>query len=794
MKYIKSLLNSVLHTLLLLMCIIVLIAFGAYQHFLSEIPDYTKTIKQKMPEITRIYTANGNILSEYWIEKRIYVEIDAIPQKIISAFLAAEDKNFYIHSGVDPTALIRAIMHNLNISGKKNLSTVGGSTITQQLAKNLFLGPEKTLKRKIYETILAFKINNSLSKDKILELYLNKIYFGHGAYGIKFAALTYFGKDINTLSIEEAALLASLPQAPSKLDPTKNNSKILQRRNWVIDKMHECGYISLEENEIAKQKKIELNINKKHFSHNSEFFTDEVRKILSKNYDKNKLYTEKMFIKTTLIEKHQEIASNALINGLREYDTRNPWRGPIKNITLNYDWKKQINAIPDPEGLYEWKLGIVLKISTKNNQALIGMKSGEKGLIKNTDFAPNLAIGDIIIVEKNDKNYYKIKQIPEINGAIIAMEPKTGKVLAMVGGYNYSKMQFNLSTQSERQPGSCLKPFIYLAALENGLKPNTIINDQQIDFHANTDLEPWLPRNFENKFFGPTTLRHAIEFSRNVIPLQITEVIGMHKIRNILKRFDLYHNYSDLTYASILGANEISLIKLVTAYSSIANGGFKVYPEFIEEISDRDGNSIFKRDKRLCENCNFEAAPEIQDNRERIIKEELAYQLTSLLEGTVTRGYSRNAKSLKIVLAGKTGTSNEFKDAWFIGFTPNIVVGVYVGFNSPQVIANNATGARLAIPIFKNFMQEYLKLEFLNTPFKTSENIEFINIDGATGMLQTPDTKIEDVILETFLKNKTQNSKQHLHDIFLKYDEIFTENQEEEKPSFKNIFSNTTNT
>ncbi len=729
-------------------------------YFLNGIPDYREIDKHNMPISTRIFSSNGIFLSEQAKEKRFYIPINNIPPQLINAFIATEDRSFYNNYGVDFAGIFRALMHN--ISRNKNSSLIGGSTITQQLVKNILLGPEKTLKRKAQEIILSFRIGKNFSKDKIMELYLNKIYFGHGAYGVSSAASIYFNKTINDLTLGEQAMLAALPQAPSRLDPMKNMPKSLQRRNWVLDKMAECDYITNHESMIAKSQSLQITKKSQIQASDSEFFIEEVRRKLLQEYGHDKLYKEGLFVRTTLLPEYQTMATNALIAGLRKYDKSNQWNGPIAYITPK-NWKKQIQEIPIPAGLKEWSIATILTLPRNKNEAAIGLKDGRISTIKDISWAQGIKVGDVIPVSENEDGTHSIEQIPEVNGAIVAMDPRDGRILAMVGGYDYEKSQFNVATQAKRQPGSSFKPFVYLAALENGFSPNTIISDEAIEFYNPETQEIWAPKNMERRFFGPTTFRIGLEFSRNIVTLQIGQTIGIDKIRRIAKRFQIYEDTENFNYSTLLGSNETTLLDMVTAYSSLANSGLAVQHSIIEEIKNRDGKAIFKRDTRKCpdcipnneilENLMFPEPPTPIDNRKRIADESVVYQTISLLEGTVLNGYSRKSNILKIPLAAKTGTSNECKDAWFIGFTPEIVLGVYVGFDNPKTLGEKATGAIVALPIFVDFMQQYIEKNKTSIPFKVPPKIKLLNIDRTTGFLPNQETKEQNIILESFLEN-----------------------------------------
>ncbi|CAK8163540.1 Penicillin-insensitive transglycosylase / Penicillin-sensitive transpeptidase [Candidatus Xenohaliotis californiensis] len=757
----------IVYTILMAVAILCIVITCTIYWYGRHLPDHWQLSNYQPPTVTRVYGAQGQLIAEYAKEHRIFTAIEDIPKHIINAFIAAEDKNFYNNQGVDFSGVVKAAIKNVyKLADNKRM--VGGSTITQQVVKNFLLSNERTLKRKIKEAILAYRVNSSLTKDKIMELYLNHIYLGNGSYGISSAALKYLSKSINEISIDEAALLAALPKAPSKLNPIKSPRAAEQRRNWVLQRMYDDGYID----EVSKKifQSIPLSIttsSDQHLIHN-DFFVEEVRKNLIKKYGEDALYTNGLTVHTTLNLSYQNLAKIALKNGLENYDQKHGWRGAIQNIAdellvRDYNWASYlINIKQLYPNIAPWKMAVVLNI--EDSQAEIGLENGSLGTIllsdikwakawidnSNTGSIPKkmeqvLKIGDVIMVSANIKSLgcYNLKQIPKINGAIVVMEPNSGSILAMVGGYNYNENQFNRATQALRQPGSIFKTFVYLAALENGLTPNTIALDDHISIEQGTYLPLWQPRNIGNTFMGPITVRTGFEQSRNLITVRLAKFLGMDKINDTIKKLNI-HNKPLNNYASVLGSEVVSLMTMTRAYAIIANGGYNIQNHMIERIQDARGSDIYKVDYLKCARCNLlETAqdfqmltplpPLIHKNSKQLIDPVHTYQMTSLLEGSVKNGTSKPAKIKNQFIAGKTGTTNGNMDAWFIGFTNNLVVGVYTGFDSPECLGKKETGSRIALPIFKNFMLKALA-EQPSQPFKIPIGVNIVTIDQTTGV------------------------------------------------------------
>ena len=717
-----------------------LIVVSVLWAFSNNLPDYKYLKSYKAPVSSKIYSGDGELIQDFSSEKRIFIPYNSIPKIVINSFLSAEDKNFFDHPGIDAKGVLRAIIKNIsNIINSKRLE--GASTITQQVAKNFLLTNEVSLQRKLKEAILAFRIERSLSKERILELYLNQIYLGQGSYGIAAASLEYFDKSIDELNYEEAALLAALPKAPSRYNPYKNKKVAKFRRDLVLKNLLENKYINNMQFAELRDKKIILKKRKKIFLEDSRYYVEEVRKDIIDKLSYEKVYKDGLNIKTPLNLNLQEIASNVLRNGIENYDRRKGWRGSNKNINLsNNNWKSLIND--NLEKKIGWEIARVIKIN--DTKTIIETKNNKKGelnslsldWIKNSKNKKNLNVGDIIYVKQDKNSSYDLKQLPSVNGAIVVMDPYTGRVLALSGGFSFKKSEFNRATQALRQPGSAFKPFIYALALENGYTPSTLILDAPLVLKQGTDLKMWKPENYGKKFYGRSTLREGLEKSRNLMTVRISQDLGLNKIVNLSKKLGIYENPNELLSIS-LGSAETTLLKLTSAYCSFVNGGKFVNPKLIDRIQDSEGNTIFKTEDRYCENCKnisflSDEVPKIKDNFKQIFSPQTSYQITSILEGATKRGTAKKLRDLNLDIAGKTGTTNKNTDTWFIGFTSDLVVGVYIGYDEPQTLGKFETGAKTAMPIFKSFMKRAVKKE--NTrPFKIPENITLMVVDSQTG-------------------------------------------------------------
>ena len=771
--FLKKILTITASILFLLM----ILSFSTLWYFSIGLPDYKILANYEPPVSSRVYSAEGNLIAEHAIQKRLFIPYEAIPKKVINSFLSAEDKNFFKHPGIDAKSITRAIIKNVkNFLETKRLE--GASTITQQVAKNFLLSNEVSLKRKIKEAILAFRIERAYSKERIMELYLNQIYLGQGTYGIAAASLEYFDKSVNELNYEEATMLAALPKAPSKYNPYKNLKIAKIRRNFVIKNLLDNSYINNEEYNVLVKKEIRVKKRKIKLLEEANFYSEEVRRIVNDNYGYDDLYKGGLSIKTPLNSHYQIESIKALREGLEEYDKRHGWRGPINNIP-NKNWIDLVKDSKIDKSL-NWKLAkvihldeLLVKIETEDNE--VGSISfNNVSWTRKKSFKDLLNLNDIIYVKKIKANKWNLKQLPKINGAIVVMDPQTGKVLAMSGGFSFKLSEFNRATQAKRQPGSAFKPFVYAAALENGFTPSTLVLDAPFVMEQGEGKKTWKPENYGKKFYGPSTLRKGIEKSRNLMTVRIAQEVGFDQISKITNSFGIYKNIPEVLSVS-LGAAETTLIKLTNAYCSFANGGKKVTPIFIDRIQDRRGKTIFNAEKRNCIGCKDisylkKEVPLIEDNKEQIISEETAYQVTSMMEGVIKRGTGRKLRNLNLNLAGKTGTTNKNMDAWFIGFTSKLVIGVYVGFDEPKSLGKYETGAKAALPLFKKFVTRVVKIKD-SYPFKIPKNINLIMVDLETGLTPNKDTK--SIIYESFktkdsfpniLENKHNKDKLGIHD------------------------------
>ena len=729
----------------------------------NKLPDYKYLKSYKPPVSSKLYSGNGILVSDFSTEKRIFVPYSAISQTVINAFLSAEDKNFFDHPGVDAKGVIRAIKNNIfNVIYSKRLE--GASTITQQVAKNFLLNNEVSIDRKIKEAILAFRIERVLSKKRILELYLNQIYLGEGSYGIASASLRYFNKPISELNYAEAALLAALPKAPSKYNPYKNIELAKFRRNLVINNLFENGYINKEDHIKLINSQIKLKKRKRIYLEDSRYYVEDVRKDVIDKYGFDKVYKQGFNIKTPLDLKLQKIATQSLRKGLQEFDKRKGWRGPLSNKKKYNNWKKDLSTF-NLERSIGWELAVVNRID--KFETVIETQNGNKGTINfndidwtRTNFKKLFKNGDIIYVKKLSDGNYSLKQLPKVNGGIVVMDPYSGRVLALSGGFSFKESEFNRASQAKRQPGSAFKPFIYALALENNFLPNTLILDAPIVLDQGSDLKMWKPENYGKKFYGPSTLRTGIEKSRNLMTVRIAQELGIDKIINFSKKLNIYENPEELMSVS-LGSAETTLLKITSAYCSFLNGGKLVNPILIDRIQDSEGKTIFNNEKRYCENCDSishegNKNPIIKSKYEEIFSPQTAYQITSMLKGVIERGTGKGLRDLKLELAGKTGTTNKNTDTWFIGFTSNLVVGVYIGYDNPRSLGKFETGSKTAMPVFKEFMKKTANT-FNARPFKVADNINMMVIDVKTGKKANPKTKL--AIIESFKKygNKKDN-------------------------------------
>ncbi|MFN4141318.1 penicillin-binding protein 1A [Aestuariivirga sp.] len=734
----------------------------------KDLPDYKQLATYEPPVMTRIHAADGSLLAEYAQERRLFVPANQMPKRLVEAFISAEDKTFFTHGGLDWAGIAAAAYRyaQVKLSGKGQI--VGASTITQQVAKNFLLTNERSLERKLKEALLVQRIEQAFSKEQILELYLNEIFLGLNSYGVAAASLNYFGKSLDQLSLEEMAYLAALPKGPNNYHPFRQKERAIERRNWVLLQMHENGYITEEEMKAAQEKPLEVNprpFGAQLFA--AESFAEEVRRELISMYGKEKLEKGGLSVRTTLDPKLQLFARQALARGLIAFDRKRGYRGAIarRELGAEEDWAQLIKDRKVPADMAPWRVAIVLEVT--ESQAVIGlqpkpMPDGSMGaerekariplelmtwaraFVDGSALGPQVKLasdvlqpGDIVYVAPSKKaDEFHLMQMPDVDGALVAMDPHTGRVLALVGGLSYGRSQFNRAVQALRQPGSSFKPIVYAAALDNGYSPASVVLDAPVEFKM-PDGTMWKPKNYQNKFFGPSTLRRGIEQSRNVMTVRLADELGMTKIADLATRLGIYDKLPN-QLAMALGAGETTLLKMVTAYSMIDNGGKRIDPTLIDRVQDRYGRTVYRHDARDCAGC---AAlewnpglpePELLDVREQVMSPYTAYQITSMMEGVVERGTGKKMKAVGKPVAGKTGTSNEERDAWFIGYTPDLVVGTYVGYDNPRPMGKGRTGGELVAPIVAEFMQMALR-DKPATPFRVPRGIELIPIDAKSG-------------------------------------------------------------
>ena len=742
-----------------------ILVFAVVFRYSIDLPDYRQLENYKPPITTRLYANDGSLLMEYATEKRTFVPVDKIPEKLKQAFLSAEDKTFYEHGGIDVWGLMRAVFVNLQNLGN-NRRPVGASTITQQVAKNFLLTADRTLSRKIKEALLARKIENAFTKDHILELYLNEIYLGIGAYGVASAALYYFDKSMNELTLGEMAYLAALPKAPNNYHPERHPEAAKERRNYVLQQMFANGYITEEEMTAAMAEPIVMTRRTKKLTKDGQYYAEEVRRFIVNQMGEDAIYLGGLSIRTSLDPKLQNYAVEALQNGLIAHDRKHGWRGPVAHVDEN--GREALQKYANEYAPKDWQYALVESVSQdKANIYLLdetvgyiplseltwAKKALDKGRISVTEVAKAtdvLNAGDIVLVSPLKNGTYALNQMPLAEGALVAIDPHTGRVLAMQGGFAFERNQFNRAVQALRQPGSSFKPFVYTAALDSGYTPSSLILDAPIVMQ-NVDGSKWKPENYSKQFYGPTTLRVGIEKSRNLMTIRLAQAIGIRKVLDYGKKFNISDKLEP-NLATALGASETTLLRLTTAYGMLVNGGKKITPSFIDRIQDRDGKTIYKADERVCDNCIGEQAspdeqPIIPDNREQIQDPASAYQMVNILTGVIQRGTGSVVRPLKRNLGGKSGTSNDNIDAWFIGFSPDLVVGVWVGKDTPEPLGPHDTGGGVSAPIFRDFMKLALA-DKPDVPFRVPDSVKLVRVNATTGRpAQKGDTN---VIMEAF--------------------------------------------
>jgi penicillin-binding protein 1A len=741
-------------------------------HFSRGLDDVDQLAAYEPPIATRVYASDGRLMAEYARQNRQFVPIAAIPSRVVNAFLAAEDSGFYEHGGIDYKGIARAVVRNLQNLGT-NRRPEGASTITQQVAKNFLLTNEVSYERKIKEAILATRIEKAFGKDHILELYLNEIYLGQGAYGVASAAITYFDKALKELSVEEAAFLAALPKAPNNYNPYRFKERATERRNYVIDRMEVTGRITPEVAEIARKRELRAARTRTVETVAADWFAEEVRREVKALYGDNGLYDQGYSVQTTVVPALQEIAESALRKGLVAYDRRHGYRGPLARFTPAQmtDWRGALVEFERPQGIPDdWRVAVVLGSGTK--KADLGFLDGsedvlthgqlkwaaeplEEGKVGATPKRASdvLSTGDLVLVgpDTDDAERIQLRQIPKIDGAVVALDPHTGRVLAMVGGFSNQLSEFNRATQAARQPGSAFKPFVYAAALEKGFTPSSIILDAPFVIDQGGDQGKWKPSNYTNRFYGPSTLRLGIEKSRNLMTVRLAQKLGMPTVVDYAKRFGIYDTMpAVLSYS--LGAGETTLLKLTAAYAMLVNGGREIDPVLVDRIQDRRGVTVLRPDILGCGECGVEnwtrdAEPQLPDARAQVVSPATAYQVVSMLEGVVRRGTGVRVAAVGKPLGGKTGTTNESRDAWFVGFSPDLALGVFTGFDTPAPLGKKETGSSVAAPIFRDVMAAWLANKPA-IPFRVPPDVRLVRVDAKTGVLASRSS--EKVIMEAF--------------------------------------------
>ena len=721
--------------------------------FQKDLPDYTQLKNYEPPVMSRVHASDGSLLAEYSHFRRLFLPSAAIPSLVKQAFISAEDKNFYTHAGIDPEGIARAVM--IQAQGGKRAQ--GASTITQQVAKNFFLTNEVSYERKIREALLALRIEATYTKERILELYLNEIYLGLHNYGIAAAALNYYGKSVNELTLSEVAYLAALPKGPENYHPFRHKDKAVERRNYVIERMVDNGYVKRADGDKAKAEP--LGVDARALQSNSYaagYFTEEVRRDLLDRYGEAKLYEGGLSVRSTLDPKMQLMARKALIDGLVRFDESHGYRGAIRVVDIGQDWGLALADVQALSDVRPWRLAVVLEANDAS--ARIGLqpardKAGEIARERESGIVTQdgvkwtgrvrvraaLAPGEVVYVEpmEGKAGQYRLRQIPDISGSIMAMDPYTGRIFAMVGGFSFDQSSFNRATQAQRQPGSSFKPFVYATALDNGYTPSSIILDEAIEVDQGNGQGIWKPENFDGKSHGPHTLRYGVEQSENQMTVRLARDVGMPLVAEYAKRFGIYEDLPPYL-AMALGAGETTLLKLTTAYSMLANGGKRIKPTLIDRVQDRYGKTIFRHDARVCATCSApkwsgQNEPKLIDPSAQVLDPLTAYQITSIMEGVIQRGTGQVIKEVGKHLAGKTGTTNDAKDLWFVGFSPDLAVGVFMGYDQPRSMGDSAQAARFTAPIFRDFMKMALK-DKPDIPFRPPAGIKLISVDPRTGL------------------------------------------------------------
>ncbi|MEL0436424.1 penicillin-binding protein 1A [Phycobacter sp. K97] len=772
LRFILSFFGSIFSTITLGVAVMALTIGAVFWIYGRDLPSHESLAQYQPPTISRIYSGEGQLIDEFAEERRLFTPSEEIPVLVKQAFISAEDKNFYTHKGYDARGIAAAAIEAVRSRGS---NVRGASTITQQVMKNFLLSGDRRAARKIKEIILATRLEETLSKDKILELYLNEIFLGQNSYGVAAAAQTYFNKTLGELAPHEAATLASLPKAPSDYHPVRRKQRLTDRRNYVLREMFENGYISEDVYKVEVEQPLRSVQNGDFESFRTalpprDYFTDEIRRQLSQDFGEGEFFTGGFTVRATIDEEMQTEAALAMRQGLEKYDrSRGIWKGT--GVTLTEEqlasedaWRDALANADVPRDIMlggKWIPAVVLDVADQS--LAVGVEGvSETGQVPRADikwmkgnFKENFTRGDVVLVRAEMKDdafsHWSLRQVPEVQGGFVAMDVNTGRVLAMQGGFSYQHSVFNRATQAQRQPGSSFKPFVYAAALDSGYSPATIVVDAPIEI--NTPQGLWRPKNSTNKFYGPTPLRTGIEMSRNLMTIRLAQEVGMPVIAGYAERFGVYDNMGTFL-ANSLGAEETTLYKMVAAYAMFANGGQRVQPTLVDRIQDRFGRTIYRHDDRDCVDCSVASLPEgrsprIVADRDQVMDPITAYQLTSMLKGVVDRGTASSVINLPVPAAGKTGTTNNSRDVWFVGFTSNIVAGCYMGFDQPRPMGRGAYGGTMCGPVFQQFMEKAVA-KFGGGPFTVPEGGRFIKIDRYTGAPLPLDASGDYVVAEYF--------------------------------------------
>ncbi|WP_299876088.1 penicillin-binding protein 1A [uncultured Sulfitobacter sp.] len=788
-RFILSFFGGIFTTLTMGIFMVALTVGAVFWMYGRDLPSHESLAQYTPPTISRIYSGQGDLIDEFAKERRLFAPADTIPPLVKQAFISAEDKNFYQHDGYDLRGIGAAAVDAVRSRGR---DVRGASTITQQVMKNFLLSGDRRAERKIKEIILAARLEQTLDKEQILELYMNEIFLGQNSYGVAAASQTYFNKTLGELAPHEAAFLASLPKAPSDYHPVRRKERLMQRRNFVLREMNENGYISDAVYAEEKAQPLRSVQNGDFESFKAElpprdYFTDEIRRQLSRDFGEGEFFTGGLTVRATIDNEMQPIAANALRRQLEQYDRgRGVWRGtrqtlPAEALETEESWRAALADLRVPRDIdleNQWYPAVVLELGSNDARIGIeGVEDDEDGHwipAKDVQWARKLnedgslgrkarvagdlvSVGDVVLVRRMTADdggefiRWTLRQVPEVQGAFVAMDVDTGRVIAMQGGFSYQSSVFNRATQAKRQPGSSFKPFVYASALDSGYSPATIVVDAPIEI--NTPQGVWRPKNASNRFYGPTPLRTGIEQSRNLMTIRLAQEVGMDVVGSYAERFGVYDDLSPVL-ANALGSQETTLYQMVSAYAMFANGGERVQPTLVDRVQDRYGRTVYRHDERICNDCQTASlapgvAPKIISNRERVMDPVTAYQLTSMMKGVVDRGTARKAINLGVPAAGKTGTTNDEKDAWFVGFTSNIVAGCYIGFDTPRPMGRGAGGGALCAPVFQRFMSQAVK-KYGGGPFEVPQDCTFIKIDRFTGARLSDAASGDNVVAECF--------------------------------------------